>query len=182
MIAPLVLVCQGLIFCVILLQGSSKNKERYIFQQHQINLVLLNWEKQRDNFIQFVKNVDKNDMTPLQTVDLTYAWSFFQQEHNFLFLFIRILYRYQFRLRVLLVYFEYPGTLLTSSSYKILIYKFISFRVITFCVLDFFLKIFQQVSLQPEILKVSWILFYKKLTTLDGSLCQEELPCHLKIV
>ena len=31
----------------------------------------LNEEKQSDNFIHFVKNMDKRGMTPLQTVNLT---------------------------------------------------------------------------------------------------------------
>ena len=39
LIVPRVLDCQGPVFCVILLQGSSKNEERCIFQQCQLNLV-----------------------------------------------------------------------------------------------------------------------------------------------
>ena len=87
LIVAWVLVCQVPIFCVILLQGSLKS----------ISALSVNWEEWSCNILQFVwRKWIKKGKTPLQTVNLMCTWSFFQQEHYFLFLFIRRLCRYLF--------------------------------------------------------------------------------------
>lgn len=89
-------------------------------------------------------------------------WSIFEQEHYFLFLFIRILYRYQFFLRVLLFFFKYPGALTGFQNFvlQVSFFSYDNFLHVRFVSQPFSTSLSEAKDFE------SWIPFYKRLTTL----------------